>query len=182
MFVQGGDILSKAKERLKQDRMKRKKIIFVCVLVAIVALIIVVGVILINTMQSKNDTVYTDSVVDDTGQNVKTPMSDLSDTDFHFYSYDSGTTAIKYFVVKDKNGEVHTAFDACNVCYDAKKGYEQAGEKARCRNCGKTFAVTDIGTKNTDGGCWPAHLPHTLSDENIIIKTSDLETGKYLFQ
>ena len=174
--------MSKAKERLKQEKQKKKKVIFVCVLVAVVVLIIVVGVILINTMQSNNDTVYNDSVVDVTGQNVKVPLSDVSDTNFHFYSYDSGGTAIKYFIVKDSGGNVHTAFDACNVCYEAKKGYEQSGDKAKCRNCGKTFSVSDIGTKNSAGGCWPGYLPHTLSGDSIVIKTSDLETGKYLFQ
>lgn len=174
--------MSRAKDRLKQEKQKRKKMIFVCVLVALVVLIIVVGVVLMNSMQSKNDTVYNDSVVDSTGQNVKVPMSDLSDSNFHFYSYDSSGTTIKYFVVKDKSGSVHTAFDACNVCYQAKKGYEQSGDSARCRNCGKTFSVSDIGTKNTAGGCWPGFLPHTLSGDSIVIKTSDLETGKYLFQ
>jgi uncharacterized membrane protein len=174
--------LSKAKERLKQEKQKKKKIVFVCVLVAVVVLIIVVGVVLINTMQAKNGTVYNESPVDDTGQNVKVPLSDISGTNFHFYSYDSGGTAIKYFIVKDSSGNIHTAFDACNMCYEAKKGYEQSVDSARCRNCGKTFSVSDIGTKNTAGGCWPGYLPHTLGGDSIVIKTTDLDTGKYMFQ
>jgi uncharacterized membrane protein len=99
-----------------------------------------------------------------------------------FYEYDSGGTGLKYFAVLGSDGNVHLAFDACNVCYEAKKGYEQSGDKARCRNCGKTFSIYDIGDKNTAGGCWPAYLPHTLSGDGVAIKTSDLETGKYLFQ
>jgi len=173
--------MSKAKDRLEHERKKRKKLIFVGVLVAVIVLILVAGFILMNSLKGGNDTEYTDSVVDDTGQNVKVPLSDLSNTDFHFYSFDPGGTAIKYFVVKDKSGVIHTAFDACNVCYEAKKGYEQVGDKARCRNCGKTYSIYDIGDKNTAGGCWPAYLPHILSGDSVVIKTSDLETGRYLF-
>jgi len=55
--------------------------------------------------------------------------------------------------VKDKFGTVHVAFDACDVCYEAKKGYKQNGDVMLCLNCGKTFSITSIGIDNTVGGC-----------------------------
>ncbi len=52
---------------------------------------------------------------------------------------------------------------------------------AVCNNCGKTFAVVDIGTRNTAGGCWPGYLPHEIQGDNIVLKNSDPGSGKYRF-
>ena len=89
----------------------------------------------------------------------------------------------KEHIVFIKDGEIRTAFDACEVCYGAKKGYTQEGEKARCDNCGRTFSIYDLGIKNKDeGGCWPGYLPNNVNGNEVIIKKSHLEDGSYLFK
>jgi uncharacterized membrane protein len=176
--------VKKAQERLEEKKKQQKKTLYTGVAGVLVLIVLAAGYTLLSGGgQGANDpALYNQSGTDTSGQNVVIPLSDITDTNFHFYSYDSGGVGIKYFVVKDASGNIHTAFDACDVCYAAKKGYRQVGDVAKCNNCGKTFAVIDIGTKNTAGGCWPGYLPHTIEGENIVIKSIDLETGKYRFE
>ena len=173
----------KAEERLGEKKKKQQMLIFGVLGGLALLILLVAGVILLSGGdQAGNPTVFKASPTAEGGQNVVIPLADIGDTAFHFYSYDSGTTAIMYFVVKDKNGELHTAFDACDVCFQAKKGYRQTGDFAKCDNCGRSFSVADIGTKNKAGGCWPGYLPHVIQGDSIVIKTSDLKSGKYRFE
>jgi uncharacterized membrane protein len=76
---------------------------------------------------------------------------------------------------------VRTAFDACEVCYNANKGYSQVGSDMICNNCGLSFKIDGLGTSNKGSGCWPAYLPNEVKGDNVVIKKSDLEAGAYLF-
>jgi uncharacterized membrane protein len=110
---------------------------------------------------------------------VKIPLSDISNS-LSFYSYKSNGTAIKFFAVKGSDGNVHVAFDTCDVC--GPKGYTQSGNDVVCHNCGKHFSINSIGTANLSGGCWPSHLPMNISGNSIVIKTSDLVTKESTFK
>ncbi|HYA33562.1 MAG TPA: DUF2318 domain-containing protein [Candidatus Bathyarchaeia archaeon] len=110
---------------------------------------------------------------------VKIPLSSISNT-LSFYTYKSNGTAIKFFAVKGSDGNVHVAFDACDVC--GPKGYTQSGNDVVCNNCGKHFAINSIGTANLSGGCWPSRLPMSISGNSVVIKTSDLVTKESTFK
>ena len=116
-----------------------------------------------------------------TGTAVLIPTSDISTT-AAMYSYDSNGVTIRYFALKDKQGTVHVAFDACDVCYAAKKGYKQVGDDMQCLNCGRQFAVTSIGIENTNGGCWPSYLPMTINGSSVTIKIADLVDKQFMFE
>ena len=117
----------------------------------------------------------------DEGDVVKIPLSQVS-TSAQWHDYNSQGTDIEYFIVKDKNGNVKTAFNACDVCYRSKKGYSQSGGDMVCNNCGNHYAIAGLGTKNlAGGGCWPGYLPSTIEGDYVVIKKSDLEAGKYRF-
>jgi len=111
---------------------------------------------------------------------VRISLSDI-DTTATFYSYDSDGVTVRYFAVKDTQGTVHVAFDACDVCYEAKKGYKQNSEQMQCLNCGKQFAITSIGTENTAGGCWPSYLHMKIDGNDVVLKIADLEAKSYMF-
>jgi len=111
---------------------------------------------------------------------ITIPLSELSTT-IRKYSYDINGTTVRFFAVLGSDGKVRTAFDACQVCYRAKKGYSQAGSDVRCNNCGRQFAIDDLGTANTGKGCWPGYLPSSASGGDVEIKVSDLQNGAYLF-
>ena len=111
---------------------------------------------------------------------VTISVADLNDGQAHFYSYKGQGGKIPFFVIKGKDGTLRAAFDACDVCYKEKKGYEQKGEEMVCRNCNQTFPVAKIGT--VSGGCNPSPLKTTLSGASLEIAVGDLEAGAHYFR
>jgi len=158
----------------------KKKIVFIGV-VAIVTMVYLGGCT--GTIQNKNNSntdTNSNSELQQNETEVRIPISDISTT-AKFYSYESSGITVRYFAVKDKQGTVHVAFDACDVCYEAKKGYKQDGDVMQCLNCGKTFSITSIGTENTAGGCWPSYLAMNIDGNDVVIKIADLEAKSYMF-
>jgi uncharacterized membrane protein len=159
----------------------KKKIVLVSI-ITIGAIVFLAGCT--GTTQNKsnaNTNTNSNSPPPVTGTEVVIPISDISTT-ATFYPYDSNGVTIRYFAVKDKQGTVHVAFDACDVCYQAKKGYKQVGDVMQCLNCGRQFAVTSIGTENTNGGCWPSYLPMTVNGSAVTIKIADLVDKQFMFE
>ena len=111
---------------------------------------------------------------------VKIPVSQISTTAL-FYSYNSGTTIVRYFAAVGSDGNVHMALDACDVCYSQKRGYRQVGDVMQCNNCGKQFAINSVGTENLSGGCWPSYLPVTVSGGNAVVEFSELRAKSNMF-
>ena len=111
---------------------------------------------------------------------VTIPLARVSDGKAHFYRFDDGGKSIGFFVIKGSDGALHTAFDACDVCFREKKGYDQKGEFMVCRNCNKRFAVVQIGP-HALGGCNPSYLPHRPAAGNIVISVNDLKSGAQFF-
>uniref|UniRef100_C6E3X4 Membrane iron-sulfur containing protein FtrD-like domain-containing protein n=1 Tax=Geobacter sp. (strain M21) TaxID=443144 RepID=C6E3X4_GEOSM len=111
---------------------------------------------------------------------VTIPVSKVSDGKAHFFKVADGAKEISFFIVKGSDGVLHTAFDACDVCYREKKGYEQLGDKMVCKNCGMKFASVRIGAASS-GGCNPSHLPAKIDAANVSITVDDLKTGARFF-
>jgi len=110
---------------------------------------------------------------------VEIPISELSET-AKFYSLNSNGKEVRYFVVKGSDGKIRTAFDACDVCGGAK-GYRQEGNDMICNNCGRSFDIDSIGTKNIGGGCWPSYLTNKIEGDNVLISKSELAKGAFRF-
>jgi uncharacterized membrane protein len=111
---------------------------------------------------------------------VVIPVSKVSDGKAHYYKFTDGGKEINFFVVKGSDGMLHTAFDACDVCFREKKGYEQQGDKMVCKNCGMKFPSARIGAASS-GGCNPSHLPAKIDAANVSITVTDLKAGARFF-
>ena len=111
---------------------------------------------------------------------VQIPTSEISSEVAEYTYLSKDGTEVRYFAVFGSDGEVHTAFDACDVC-GGSQGYQQEGTDIFCRKCGRYFSIDGLGTQNKGYGCWPSYLPHTVEGDSIIIKKSDLESGAYRF-
>jgi len=178
--------LRKAEFR-KMEQIQRKKRTQKIIVIASLSIIAILSLVIVASMpgnpnpndQIKNSDIAAPSdVISQT--EVSIPLSEIG-PNAKFYSYDSNGIEIRYFALLGSDGNVHVAFDACDVCYDAKKGYRQNGDVMQCINCDKVFSINSIGTDNTAGGCWPSFLPTIIDGENVIIKISDLEAKKYMF-
>ena len=117
-------------------------------------------------------------------QVVKHPASEVSTTAKHYkYTYNVSETQyinIEYILVKASNGDIKSAFNACDVCYPEHKGYSQKGTNLRCNNCGKIFAIDALGNQGA-GGCWPGLLEHSLESDDVALNVTDLAKGDYYF-
>lgn len=103
---------------------------------------------------------------------ITIPVSDIKSEKATFYEYDYRGKKIKFFLLKTKDGMLKAAFDACDVCYPAKKGYSQSGDYMICNNCGLKFHITKIGLYK--GGCNPSPLNFKLEKGGIIITVNEL--------
>ncbi len=108
------------------------------------------------------------------------PIAAVSDGKAHFYRITDGGKEIGFFVVKGSDGALHTAFDACDVCFHEKKGYVQQGDYMICKTCNKKFAINMLGP-GSGGGCNPSYLGHAEDGRNVIVKVAELKGGARFF-
>ena len=98
----------------------------------------------------------------------------------HFqYADAESKTTISYFILKSTDGVIRAAFDACDVCWRAGKGYYQEGSTMVCRNCGRRFE--SVMVNEVKGGCNPAPLERTIENDLVVIHVDDLKKGQTYF-
>lgn len=114
------------------------------------------------------------------GTDVSLPVSDFPDDTARFYRY---TTAagrqIRFFVMRSADGIIRAAFDACDTCWEQRKGYHQEGDDMVCNNCGRHFRSTAINT--VQGGCNPAPIDRTITGDRVTLTASALSSGAAYF-
>jgi uncharacterized membrane protein len=115
-----------------------------------------------------------------TGGQIVIPLNQVSDGKAHYFSYSGDGTTINFFVLKSQDGVVRTAFDTCDVCYRAKKGYRQDGNDMICNNCDMRFASDRIN--EVKGGCNPAPIERTMANGQVLIAESELVAGARYFR
>jgi uncharacterized membrane protein len=115
-----------------------------------------------------------------TGNEVTFPESAFVDGKAKFFEYKtSDGKKVKYFIIKSSDGVIRSAFDACDVCYESRKGYVQEDDFMVCRNCGRRFQSTKVNV--VTGGCNPSALTRTLKDGKVIIPVQALNDGRKFF-
>jgi uncharacterized membrane protein len=134
-----------------------------------------VGVYLLRADQTAGPVTQTGAAVAVTAENVTLPASVFDDGKARHYEYRSGDLRIRYFVLKSSDGVIRAAFDACDVCWPAGKGYYQEGDTMVCRNCGKRFA--SVLVNEVKGGCNPAPLERRVENGKVIIPVKAIEAG-----
>lgn len=171
---------NREKEQMKEleEARKRRNKIF-----GILGAVVVIGLLVFAMYMNSGDNTEENGNpnVGDQANVIEIPLSQISES-ANTNIYDSNGVRVQYFVVKGSDGQVHTAFDACDVCFHEKKGYYQEGQYMVCRNCGNSYTTNQIGTANQGGGCWPGYLKHTIEGGNIIIEKSDLDMGRRYFE
>lgn len=103
------------------------------------------------------------------------PLKKINDGKAHHYTYKSNGKEINFFVVMSRDGVIRAAFDACDVCFPAKKGYTQQGDYMICNNCGRKFHSARINV--VKGGCNPAPLNRAIKGDNLVIRVDDILSG-----
>ncbi len=117
--------------------------------------------------------------VKDVNGKIEIPLKKVDDGKAHYFKFEQDGTTINFFVVQSNDGVIRAAFDACDVCFPAKKGYTQDGDFMICNNCGRRFHSSRINV--VEGGCNPAPLRRQVVGDKLVIKTSDIIPGARYF-
>ncbi len=110
---------------------------------------------------------------------VEYAVNQFSDGKARHFSYSIGQQTVSYFILKSSDGIIRAAFDACDVCWPAGKGYVQQGDQMICRNCGRKF--DSIRINEVKGGCNPAPLNRRIEGDRLIIQKADILDGLRYF-
>lgn len=114
------------------------------------------------------------------GTVVKIEAAMFKDGKAHFFKYDApGDITVRYFVIKSSDGVIRAAFDACDVCWRAGKGYKQDGDVMVCVNCNRRFPSVKVN--EVKGGCNPAPLKRSVQNGKVVIQVADILEGRRYF-
>ena len=116
------------------------------------------------------------------GDSLVIKTDDLSE-DAAFYPIEVDGTEMEVIAVKDSEGNIRTAFNTCQICYDSGNGYyKQEGDTLVCQNCGNSFTMDQVG--QTAGGCNPYPImddDKTVAEDEIQISYDFLKESSDIF-
>ncbi len=110
---------------------------------------------------------------------VSFPVEQFADGRAQFFEHRSAGLTIRYFILRSADGVLRAAFDACDVCWPAGRGYVQQGDEMVCRNCNRRFASAQVN--EVSGGCNPAPLTRSLQEGRLVLNIADIEQGRRYF-
>jgi uncharacterized membrane protein len=110
---------------------------------------------------------------------VAYPVTMFEDGKARHFELAHGDIIVRYFILKSADGVIRAAFDACDVCWPAGKGYFQEGDVMVCRNCGRRF--DSIRINEVKGGCNPAPLKRAVDGDRVVIRVTDIIEGRPYF-
>lgn len=180
--------MSKKEKKKNQDKITAKKAaVFgtekksrLPLFAAIAGVILIVGAAVFFIYKGDNKkTAIASAPLTSSSTAVKFPADLFQDGKARHFEHVDGNFIIRYFILKSSDGIIRAAFDACDVCWPAGKGYYQEGDYMVCRNCGRKFA--SILVNEVKGGCNPAPLNRTIEDGKLIIQIRDILDGKQYF-
>ena len=151
-------------------------------LVAVVCAVVIVGGGLLYIIYNPSGSAHvaaTASPATGTLTQATFPASLFEDGKARHFQHVSNGFTIKFFILKSSDNIIRAAFDACDVCWPAGKGYYQEGDSMVCRNCGRRFA--SVLVNEVKGGCNPAPLTRNVENGKVIIQIKDILEGKQYF-
>jgi uncharacterized membrane protein len=174
------DLKAKKKHVLTQSK-RKPNLIYIILTAVVLVCAAAIAFIITATGQpyqssSKSQAIRNQSTSSD---RVVYPIAMFQDGAARHFEHRAGDLTIRYFVLKSSDGLLRAAFDACDVCWPAGKGYYQEGDDMVCRNCGRRFVSTLIN--EVKGGCNPAPLTRTVQADQLVIQVRDILQGQSYF-
>lgn len=117
--------------------------------------------------------------VEETADVMKIPLKSLESGKALFLVNEANGRQIHYFALKSSDGQYRAAFDACDVCFRANRGYRQEKDLMVCNQCGQSFPSVKVN--EVKGGCNPAPLDRKAEGQYLVIRKSDIVAGKEYF-
>lgn len=161
---------------LGTESKSRTPLIIACVC----AVLVLGGAFAFYSLSEKNKVAGTAPTVRATNASaISFPASLFDDGQARHFRFQHNDITIRYFILKSSDGIIRAAFDACDVCWPAGKGYFQEGDFMVCRNCGRRFA--SVLVNEVKGGCNPAPLDRGIAGDKLVIHVNDILKGQQYF-
>ncbi len=109
-------------------------------------------------------------------ETIRIPLRDLRAPGSAKYTVNLDGVDVRFFIVRNHEGKVAVALDACNIC--PLKGFFLDGEQVICRNCDAPIA---FGTIGTPGGCNPVPLKAVVEKDDVVVSAQALAEGRTRF-
>lgn len=100
---------------------------------------------------------------------IKIPIAEVNDDQLHRFGLPVNGATVRFLVLKTDDGNVRTAFDACEIC--GAYGYVQEGQAIVCLNCAADIHAPTIGET---GGCNPIPLASRVDGDWLLVAASDV--------
>lgn len=110
---------------------------------------------------------------------IRIDVGDLDKGRVQFYRFlNPANQEVKFLVGRDRSGTIQVAFDANEICFKRKRGYNYNGGWLTCRVCEKSFRLAEVN--DDPGGCAPVAIRHEVEGDRLIIaENSMLEGWRY---
>ena len=180
--------MSKKTKTKNRDKIQAKKAVvlgtekknLMPLFIAIIGIVLIAGAAVFYMSQDTDNQTSTASMPSAAGSTVVTfPASLFEDGKARHFEHVNGDITVRYFILKSSDGILRAAFDACDVCWPAGKGYYQDGDYMVCRNCGRRFA--SVLVNEVKGGCNPAPLNRRMENGKLVIQVKDILGGRQYF-
>jgi len=160
---------------------QKKRLSLLVIIVLAAAALTAGGLVFFLAQQGRQAKVAAGSIQPEiTATEVSFPRGAFDDGRARFFEYPvRDGRPVRFFILKSSDGVIRAAFDACDVCWPAGKGYYQEGDFMVCRNCGRRFASVQVNI--VTGGCNPAALERTVVGEKLVVKVADIIEGSRYF-
>ena len=107
---------------------------------------------------------------------VKVDVAGLAPGQVRFYDFlNPGNQEVRFFVARDRRGELQVAFDAAENDFKRKLGFRQEGDWLVNNKCDTALRLEEINAGTS--GCRPAPLRHSLEGQTLVLKEDDVLTG-----
>ena len=160
---------------------RHKKRLSLLLVIVIASALTAGGLIFFLVPQGRQANVAAGSIQPEiTATEIAFPRDAFDDGRARFFKYPVGEgKPVRFFIIKSSDGVIRAAFDACDVCWPAGKGYYQEGDSMVCRNCGRRFASVRVNV--VTGGCNPTALTRTVVGDKLVVKVEDIIKGRQYF-
>lgn len=111
---------------------------------------------------------------------VTIDVGDLEAGKVRFYRFlNRGNQEVKFFVGRDRHGELQVAFDAGETHAAVGRGFRHEGEWMVDNKCDTAIRLEEVNKGG--GGCRPVPLEHRVEGEKVVLKEGDILSGWRLF-
>jgi uncharacterized membrane protein len=91
-----------------------------------------------------------------------------------------GNQEVRFFVGRDRGGELQVAFDASENDFKRKLGFRQDGDWLVNNKCETALRLEEVNAGT--GGCRPTPLRHRLEGDTLVLREDDVLAGWRYFR